>query len=453
MSVQRMDRRNSYPTTTTRTDLIKKGIDMMARHGVKYVSNKISEAVKRRRHNAEMEKSYKRRKTSAAKPPPKWEKGSARAVEVKGGAQSKKYRPSVKVSKPLRDKIEKVLEEKKVRGYYQVTMYGNLLLPESNQQLVQTLRDPLHTANVFSSFSVHEFLHEASVLWNQKLDSSAQRNVLIGNVGVTSNTATLPPDAISSLACTAKLTVLNSSEDYYFKNNSERAVNIDMYICNPKRAMFENLVANDEQGTARTASPYDNSNPQLQWAVALAGEYKTAGNVANIGPNQLHTTPSNLAMFTKLYKPDVVHIRLEPGQDYTYKLLGPKLLDLDCSKYYTVATNGIMQSVQKFSKCVMFIVKVDLVHQGEPTTGYSGRLKHTSDNSPNCISVERVLRTSLSIPESVAMKVDGTIISGAGTHMLTNSNRIRKYFVDTYTVAGSGAVRRVDEQNADDEVL
>lgn len=385
--------------------------------------------------------------------------GSSRAVVFKVGRKKVRPKKIVKVSRPLRAKINKVIEEKKIRGWYQVVQYGKLQLPNSNQQSVQNCRDPYHAENIYSSFSVMQFLHQASVLWNGKADSAAQNNLMINNVG-TAYTAgpsdpNVQPGSVTKFSCNAKFTVINSYEKYYMKNNSERTLTTIIYVCIPKRAMMEYAVGVDNNNVSHGAQPQTFSDATFQWREALVQANKAGGNLGNITQNQLHTYPDNLPLFNRVFKCEKISVVLEPGQDYSFNLQGPRMLDIDASKYYekiNTVQGSVLLSVQKFSRSVFFITKADLVHQGTEF-GFSGRLQDTNDNSPRVISIERTIHSVLSIPESVAMKVDSSGISAVPTSNLQNLNRQHQFFATTYTQAGVGAIRRVDEQNADDEIL
>lgn len=404
----------------------------------------------------------KRKRSKSPGPAPKGEKvlvGSSRAVVVKKKLKTGSKKKVVKVSKALRQKINKVVEGGKVRGTYQAVMYGSLQLPTANQQRPQVLGDPLTNAGVYSSFSALEFLHCASVLWTGKADSAALRTVTTNSIGVTDITGTdvnLPSGSVSSRACTAKFTVIDSFEKYYMKNMSDRTVEIEMYICTPKKPMYENQISTATNGVAVSASPSASSNFFEQWTNGCHASNKAGKNLNNIAPQQLYTTPNMYAGFTSVFSTEKIYIKLEPGQDYVYKLQGPKNLDLDFSKFYDPpysSTEAVIVSVRKFSRCIGFNVKQDLVAQGTSAAATSGRYAIGTDSSPNVVSVERVLNCSLSCPESVGMRVDGVALAANANVQLQNTNKRPVFFHTTYTTAGVGAIRRVDEQNANTEIL
>lgn len=411
-----------------------------------------------------IEKVLRKRKRSKSPPAPapKGEKvvvGSSRAVVVKKKLKTGRRKKVIKVSKELREKINKVVEGGKVRGTYQAVMYGTLMLPTANQQRPQVLGDPLTLAGVFSSFSALEFLHCASVLWAGKADSAALRTVTTNSIGVTDITGTdvnLPSGSVSSRACTAKFTVIDSFERYYMKNMSDRTVEIEMYICTPKKAIFENQLSTNTAGVNLSAQPSASSNFLEQWTNGCFAANKGGKNLNNITPQQLYTTPNMYAGFNSVFTTEKIYIKLEPGQDYVYKLQGPKMLDLDFSKFYDppyASTEAVIVSVRKFSRCVGFNVKQDLVAQGAAGSATAGRYIIATDSSPNVISVERLVNCSLSCPESVGMRVDGVALAATANVQLQNTNKRPVFFHTTYTTAGVGQIRRVDEQNADTDIL
>jgi len=377
-------------------------------------------------------------------------KGSSRAVKVTvKGKEGKKKVKKVKVSKELRLKVNKCIEEKKIRGTYQVVTYSEKALPNINAQSATSgFQD---TLGLDASFTALEFLHQASVLFNGKADGARSKTSFADSIGVTDITGAdvnRPTNNTSSLACTAKFTVLNSYEKIYVKNNSERTVTIDLYICEPKRAMFDGQTSVSTAGTALNPTPGESSNPHDSWLYALNQGNKTGQNVGNIGVTMLHTSPLGLAAFNTIFKSSKVNVKLEPGQDWNYFLQGPKMLDVDFSKYYKGVFNtleGVLQPVQKWSRCLMWVVKQDLCSEGSKAGRWSGGL---IANQPNQLLVERTIHGTITVPESTGMRVDGAALALRNDVPLQNNYRRPCYFANVYSQVSSGDFLRVDEQNA-----
>lgn len=382
---------------------------------------------------------------------------SETTVAVKNGkgkvASRSVGKVNVKVSKPLRLKIEKVLEEKKITGTYQCTYYGVLPLPGTNVQGVYpNIIGPLPWS---SSFCAKEFIHHASVLFIGRPDGAAAAlrdfenpafPVTIGSTAITGPDVQLPPNNVSSHGNQAKFHVLNSYEVYTYKNNSLRTVEFDIYECTPKSAWMTN---NESRGTdnVNTGGQPFRGNPNDTWYVALEEDNKAGGNISNMLQSTLHTSPHWTSSFKKFWKSDVTSVKLEAGQVYQYVVKGPRNMAFDASKYYQRKATGVESlflSEQKFTKNLMYVIKQDLAAQGSVTCG---RYVSNTTSSPNVICVERRIYSKITVPESTGMRVAGTVLAGLGDSSLQNNYRRDAYFATTYTVAGAGAIERVDDNN------
>jgi len=379
------------------------------------------------------------------------EKGTSRAVTVKTGKKKKQKKPYVKVPKTLRKQINTVISDKEIKGTYHTNSFAVLGLPPSNEQGVIPANDNFYGAqNVFSSFSALHYLHAASVLWAEIQDTQPL-STLEGCIGVTNGPGDdimIPPDALSSHACTARIRVINSWEKYLLKNNSPRQVTVTIYECIPKKAIFENNTGFTTGNLTITGQPLYHSNPVQHWVSALASEHKATGNKSNIAASMLHLDPRSCKTFKALYNVEATNIVLEPGQTYNHFVQGPKNMMMDFSKFYStpVGTNeGSLQPVRTFSKCLMFVLKVDLVTQGNNNAGRLASVQ--SETVADVICVEKQFHCKLACPETVGAKIDNLI---GGTKNIDMHRKYPKYFYRTITTSGTGAPMRVDEQNPED---
>jgi len=379
------------------------------------------------------------------------EKGTSRAVTVKTGKKKKKSKPSVKVPKTLRKQINTVMNDKEIKGTYHTNSYAVLGLPPSNEQGVIPANDNFYGAqNVFSSFSALHYLHAASVLWCELADTQPLSTIQ-GCIGVTDQSGVdhmIPPDALSSHSCTARIRVINSWEKYLLKNNSPRQVTITIYECIPKKAIFENNTGFTTGNLTITGQPNLQSNPVQHWINSLATEHKAAGNKSNIAASMLHLDPRSCKTFKSLFTVEATNIVLEPGQTYNHFVQGPKNMMLDYSKFYAtpVGTNeGSLLPVRTFSKCLMFVLKVDLVTQGNTNAGRLASVQ--SETVGDVVCLEKQFHCKLACPETVGAKIDNAVPAVANFDL---NRKYPKYFYRTITTAGVGAPLRVDEQNPED---
>jgi len=386
--------------------------------------------------------------------------GSSRAVEFKGKLKRKNGPKKVNVPTKLRKQIAQTLAEKQIKGTYQLTQYGRLDLPADNTQLAQVGVDNYSSSFFTSTFSAQMFLHYASVLWNQKDNSMTGLTSYTGSIAYTDTPGIdymLPVDQVSSKAITAKFHIINSYEMRTYKNNSDRTVTMEIYQSEPRKPFFENNNELDVNGVLQAENP-QMTHPVDYWRLCLLATDKAGGNVANCTTATIHTNPLHLAMFTKAYKSSKLTVTLEPGQKYDHTIQGPKNLDLDYQKFYghpTASSEAVFQPIQKFTRYVWYVIKQDLAQKGtgKGTPGRWLGVASETATSPNCISYERVIRATMTIPESVGTKLNGVALSINTNVMLQNIARLPKFGFYTFSGEVVGSVRRVDELEADAETV
>lgn len=260
-----------------------------------------------------------------------------------------KVPPKVKVTRAFKKKVEKVFEATVGTGRYQEIGISYLGTSIANQQTVGLLTS--YQGNYPGSF-FHplDFMHAASVLWNQKAPSSTRTITDINNF-----------DWLN-----LKLHVISSYVRFELKNNSQRTYYISVYEGAPKNVKFES------GGTATSTG-----NLVQDWKDAVTIMSSSAGtsslgnrpavNVPN-GVNSLHTGPTDYKAFTnwwKLVRKDLV---LEPGQVYAFNCKGPSNMDLNYAKFWN---GGQFMNRQKFERQFMYKFHTDLV--GHPSDGRYGR--------------------------------------------------------------------------------
>lgn len=433
------------------------------------------DAVKRRstdtKHRSKGEKKIKRRKKNESSVDgPKiirqGARGSSRAVTaVRSKRKASSKKKIVRVSRSLREKIKKVCELPKIRGMYKCISYGIIQPPATvnTQRVIDGLTGDVITNPMFHAW---EFLHRASVLWNNKGDTSVfgarySQADMIGSTLQVPPAVNTPSGNVSLRAFTAKFTVIDSYEMYEMKNNSERTIKLEIYVCQAKKPMFLDAVGYDTAGGAVSASPTYYGRPGSDWNISLHSENRSGGNLSNMQFTQLHSKPNNVSEFNKHYSYEIQKVSLEPGQDYKLFVQGPKMLELDYSKFYAnlgAGSESVFQSIQKFTKFLMIIVKQDLVIQGSGIlSGIAGRYPSTvagpEGGSPSVIAVERQSVCKLGMPDQTGAIVNGTNLAGRATATVQLSNRRDVYFQTTYTTPGAGNIWRVDEQSAKPEAI
>jgi hypothetical protein len=217
-----------------------------------------------------------------------------------------------------------------------------------------------------------------------------------------------------------KVKVVSSSMTYNMRNNSQRTMFMKIVECQPK----SNQVAGDPIGT---------------WAAALGAQAANQGpNQNSINVNEIHTMPTMLPDFQRLYTTKVTNVTFLPGQSHTHRVEGPKDVLYDFQKFW----NGATLQGTKHSKHVFFIVMDDLV-----TTTLGGFGRYVSSFGPVTygIVVEGVSRYTLEMPEQAGFIMPAAFVAGAPQ---TNTQRQFSYAIKSYPVAGDlGSVQRVESED------
>lgn len=332
----------------------------------------------------------------------------AGAVTVKGKRKRPvNYKKNVKVSKKLRDKIKKVITGQKIQGMTQENSYGvaRLLTTEDFKQMVvdSTTSNAGGQNPYFSNVRV---IDAASVLWNEKPQAETKA------VG----------DARNFSPLKLKCKVIDSSVTYNFKNNTQRKITASLIECYPTSGSIQ-------------------GDPFAIWQAALAYQK----NVVDQGPNQsgafvteLHTHPSMLPDFRKLFKTRTTRIDMPAGTEYKHYIQGPKQKVVDLQRQF----NGSLFLNYRKECCWMLIVyHTDLV---TTTTGAYGRFTGLpADQVQYGLVWETVTRWKLEMPEMA-----GTINSAAviGDPIPLNQRQF-SYAFKTYPNAEDGTIISINDEN------
>lgn len=330
----------------------------------------------------------------------------AAAVSVKRSKAAKKtYKRNVKVSKVLREKIKKVITGQKIQGMTQENSYGicRLLTTEDFKQMVSDIT----TSNAGGQnphFSNVKVMDAASVLWNDKVQAETKA------VG----------DARNFAPTKLKVKVIDSSVTYNFKNNTQRKINCSLVECYP--------TSNSVQG-----------DPFAVWQAAMAFQ------ILNTGPNQssaavteLHTHPSMLPDFRKLFKTRTTRIEVPAGAEYKHYIQGPKMKLMDLQR----AFNGsLFLNYHKEACWLLCIYHTDLV---TTTTGAFGRYTGLpADQIQYGLVFESVTRWKLEMPE---MTGSLSAVIAAGEPVPLNQRQF-SYAFKTYGAAEDGVIISVNDEN------
>lgn len=316
-------------------------------------------------------------------------------------------RKKVKVSRKLRDKIKKVMENKAIQGFFQETSYQRLSLPpaQDNKQNVARL---VTTGDVDDAyFSPQRVMDAASCLWNEKVQSS------VGKVYA---------DADNFDNKKLKVKVINSSTTFNFRNNTQRGLNLKVIEAEPK--------SNQVQGSLF-----------LAWQNALTHQASTQGpNQSSITISELHTNPGMLPDMRRLFNFSTSKYRLEPGAECTHFTQGPQDKLYDFQKFWNGSTP---QLNIKGSKFVLVVYYPDLV-----TTDFGDAGRYINDTAGQDIKYglvcEHITRYHMEMPELTGFVAPVQAVVG-DTQQL--GQRQFSYAFKTYSTAQAGSINSVLNEN------
>jgi len=394
---------------------------------------------------------------------------SKAASRTKGKTTNHKTHKKVKVSKTFADKVEKVLAEDDIHGSWTQFSYGAIPMSQFdiNKQDVGGLAEYGQDYSDWA-FDPEDFLHAASVLWNEKLDSQGTRNwddpqslgiyQPIGSTLFGGQQTTAPNSGVSSIApMNLKMTVKSCFEVYKLKNNTQRTVVMKIYLCAPKQAGVFSLGTEAIPGGSGPPASFPTTlpigNPGAVWAGSLEKQVLQNINVMGAIAQTVYQKPTDCPEWNKIFRSDCTTVVLEPGQVYDYYIKGPTDLELKFANFFrqtSQATPAFYQGVQKFMRYPLFTAYLDLVTDGTLSGHYPTAVAESVGEG---IAVERQMKFRLKMPENVAGRL--TVGTGAapqqGQFQLTS--RRSCYGFKVYTQVGPlGPTNRIDVQNPAQEI-
>lgn len=308
----------------------------------------------------------------------------------------------VKVSTKLRKKIEKVIEAKKVHGYFQLNQINtwNPLFYNNQQNTVAWPVTGTFAGVSGGLFNPVLILHAASRLWNGKA------------VGTGS------PILVEAGNFTPTDFAVNVNQQWWtfrIRNNSQRTQYLTVYKCQAK-------------------STQNDTDAGGAWNEGLAQGIVDGSNVSGATAQMIHSTPFISKQFNQQYKAEKIDITLEPGQNHEFHVQGPKML-YDFQKFYD---NTTYQRYQKFDIQLIWAAYGDLVF-GSTVSGRAAE----SDTGELQI-VESTYHCKMSLPDKA-----GFIFSApAGGTNIELGNREYRYVYDNFAVTTThGTELRIDPEN------
>lgn len=384
----------------------------------------------------------------------------------------------VRVSKPLRAKIKKVIAGTAIKGSYYTTRFGTIGITtngnggttniitkteamggytgqtayqQRNKDVDGNARfwfahalqstdtgasdaEKLEQGSEWQFFTLLKIIDAASVLWNTK-DADRNYGIQIGNLNTVHTSATGVP-VVGTVANPAikglKIHVQNAYVKFKIKNNSQRSMQICVYNVVPK-IRFPLTTALEGFLTA-VATEADGANSA--YVSSVNDQFTNFQQNASLFANPL-CEPNMFPSFNRAFKYEKITIKIAPGETCEHSVQGPKNFDLDFSKLYNA---GIDESERAYSKTSMFVmmsVQPDLAYAetnvSTATTGgrsgyyVPGFAAKNTVADPISIHWDEVYH--LAMPEIVGFT---TAAGFAGTEQILNQ-RIRRRAFGNFT--------------------
>lgn len=316
------------------------------------------------------------------------------------------------VSRPLRAKINKVINGREYSGFFQHTTYG--YMKADNAANVQTVFEISAEGTQAELFTPNLVMNAAAVLWNGK------------------------PPRFPSVPTIADAQNFNIEETkIYIKkawcivtitNNSQRKLYLKLFECKAK----------SNQTVAYPAAAWANALAQMHNSKA-APSAPYSENPLNTTSVTLHASPKSLTQWNQWYSAEVTNVTLAPGQTYYYRLNGPTNTWMDMAKYFN---SGTYQPVNKFGRYLMAVLYPDLVTMhAVPVNSNDSAARAGESSLRSGLDFEHNTYYSLLCPEKA-----GTVGAGTANVGLELGERHTAYSIQNDEASLAGMLPyRVDE--------
>lgn len=359
-----------------------------------------------------------------------------------------KHHNKVHVSKVMRKQVDLIINEKKIHGHFHQYKSGIGLIRQLANgyktyypagglgQIIQSGSGTGEIQGVTSPswlFTPVMFLHVASVLFNNK--TPYNWNMQAEDPSVAAN---FPTSSLSDQRL--KLTVKSAHMTYRYKNLQAQACRLEFFICRPRRksafsvlsfypfgqAYVGGSLAGVAAGTTQLfkASDYSKvasdsgslldplgylvaaatTDVQGNSAVSVSGTVPTLVQVGLSTQTPVYAQcsigldPLVFPSFRAGYAFERINVTLQPGQEYSIIVEGPKDMELDSAHWFA---GGEFQNLQMYCRSVMVSI---LDEMSTSTLGESNQGGHDvagTDAFPySGVAVEATLHVKMSMPEA-----------------------------------------------------
>nr|WAE42727.1 MAG: capsid protein [Cressdnaviricota sp.] len=358
-------------------------------------------------------------------------------IAGKKNVRQKGHKP-IKVSRSLRRKISKVINDKMIHGHFHqltvnkkvlnvLTDGGKNIWPAGGMNVYNSVSPDLTTSNPQWLFTPSMWTHVVSLLFFKKTatgtelwNSTNSQIQSTGNFNVSSSTG------FGRL----KFTVKSSHMSYLYKNIGTQAAILEFYVCRPRRKSEWNPLTVDIASMSNTiplATSVGTVTGVDQTGIAEPMLYLCQSGIIDTGngvlsPVQCYGVPTfssgqyaTMAIgldpivfptWRGAYAFERIKVTLQPGQEYNLKVMGPQNMEMDSAKWWQ---NALFQDIQMYSRSVM----VSIYHEMGMDTNLNKPefIRSGVSNSGYGIAVSSNLHVKVSMPETTGL-INNTSILG-----------------------------------------
>lgn len=399
-------------------------------------------------------------------------RGSHKIKSIRG-KQSK-----VKVSNKLREKIKKVVEEKKAPGTYIKSVQGTIgscitsVVAGTFQTTINGIVNQIGVIPMYSDtaglggqqccwfqaitpwgqannlqngwdmsfFTPAKIMDAASILWNGK-PMAADPYQTTGNFTTQTSNAGLPQNQFRS-----NLHIKNAYVTFEFKNNGQRTMTLLVRHCVPKvKFCTQSPLQCFQSGVYVDTNISGNANgPLIPYPGSATDSFAQY-------MNDIDLPWTHVDNFKRNWKYETVKIVIAPGETCKHSIQGPKNMTVNFNDLYNGAGFQFYSYYKKTSLAVVIGVVPDLVYASSTgvRTNYTGRwVDFTNKDDPNYrnpISVEWKEHYDLAMPETTGFT--SAVLAGGTTQSLNlRSKKYASYKYGDNIDEAAAVVTRYDEE-------
>lgn len=315
-----------------------------------------------------------------------------------------KKKRRMRVSRTFKKKVKIATKNYFPSGFYQEITVGKFTFNADQQVVYNCPATPSATRTGILSdgipgchFTPTQILDAASILWNNK--GASQTKTI-------TDTNNFNPE-------TAKIEIRNCFSMIKIKNNTQRLANVLMVIGDPKKTTF-------------TVQSFLDT-----WINQLLSDSTTGPqgmNVLDNSVNTLYNSPGLNPGMRSQYKISRTKIKLEPGQEFNFKMQGPQNETLNMKTLYRGGTYQNQSS--KYTRQLFIIAYPDMLGCADSSVH---RTQSASTTTPG-ILVECSQYYNLTMPDTTGWdNTAGLLPAVVPLEMRRSAYAIRNYTIGDVT--------------------